>query len=83
MKQKIYILISITWLFCLPMMAQNSYDKMKLESEMLKLISTPERDRFIEVTEQLKAKCQSEGDERLFYITWGNQATYEATHQVR
>ena len=82
MKQKTYILLlSITSLFCLPMIAQNSYDKMKLESEMLKLISTPERDRFIEVTEQLKAKCQSEGDERLFYITWGNQATYEATHQ--
>ena len=81
MKQKTLLLLSITCLLSLSVMAASSYEKMKLESEVLKLLSTPERDRFFEVTEQLKAQSQIEGDERLFYITWGNQATYEATHQ--
>ena len=48
---------------------------------MLRLISTPDREKFTEVTEQLKAECHKQGDERLFYIAWGNQATFEATHQ--
>ena len=35
----------------------------------------------MKVTEQLKAECQKYGNEQLFYIAWGNQSTYEATHQ--
>ena len=54
---------------------------MKMESEMLRLISSPDRDAFTEVVEELKAECQKQGNERLFYSAWGNQSTYEATHQ--
>ena len=53
----------------------------KLQAEMLRLISTPERDKFLEVTELIKSESQKQGNERLFYIAWGNQSTYEATHQ--
>ena len=61
--------------------AQDNLHKTKLHSEMLQLISQNERDRFMEVTEKLKAECQEQGDERMFYTAWGNQSTYEATHQ--
>jgi len=53
----------------------------RLQAEMLKYISTTDRERFYEVTEQLKQVGQEEGDERLYYTAWGNQAIYEATHQ--
>ena len=53
----------------------------KMESEMLRLISSPDKDAFTEVVEALKAECQKQGNERLFYTAWGNQSTYEATHQ--
>ena len=48
---------------------------------MLRLISTPERDKFIEVSEFVKSESKKQGNERLFYTAWGNQSTYEATHQ--
>jgi len=54
---------------------------MKLKTEMLRLISTSERDNFTEVTEELKDVCQKNGNERLFYEAWGNQSVYEAAHQ--
>ena len=53
----------------------------KLKAEMLRLISTPDREQFMEVTEVLKEESQKEGVERVYYEAWGNQATYEATHQ--
>ena len=53
----------------------------KLKAEMLRLISTPDREQFMEVTEALKEESQKEGVERMYYEAWGNQATYEATHQ--
>ena len=62
-------------------MSQDNLHMMKLQTEMLRLISTDDRDRFMKVTEQLKAESQKQGDERMFYIAWGNQSTYEATHQ--
>ena len=65
----------------LPTMAKDDLQITKLQSEMLRLISTPDRDEFTKVTEELKAECQKQGDERLFYTAWGNQSTYEATHQ--
>lgn len=48
---------------------------------MLRLISTNDKDQFTQVTEELKNLCHQLGDERLFYTAWGNQSTYEATHQ--
>ena len=62
-------------------MAQDYLYITKMQSEMLRLISTDDREKFTEVTEQLKNECKKTGDERLFYIAWGNQSTYEATHQ--
>ena len=53
----------------------------KLRAEMLRYISTPDRAKFTEVTEQLKTLSLEEGDERTFYTAWCNQAIYEATHQ--
>ena len=54
---------------------------MKLEAEMLRLISTTEKEQFTDVTEELKKLSQEQGNERLFYTAWGNQSTYEAAHQ--
>ena len=82
MKQKIYyLLLTFACLMSQPTGAKEDLHLTKLEAEMLKLISTPDRDKFTEVTEQLKSESQKQGDERLFYIAWGNLSTYEATHQ--
>lgn len=61
--------------------AKDDLHLIRLQSEMLRLISANDKDQFIEVTEQLKKECQKTSNERLFYTTWGNQSTYEATHQ--
>ena len=82
MRRMIYLLLlAVTSLMSLPSMAKDNLHLMELQTEMLRLISTPNRDKFTEVTEQLKTECHKLGDERLFYIAWGNQSTYEATHQ--
>ena len=62
-------------------MAQDDKVLMKLKTEMLRLISTEDREQFMKVTEELKKESQTQGVERMFYEAWGNQATYEATHQ--
>ena len=62
-------------------MANNDTDLIKLQAEMLRLISTDDRDQFMKVTDQLKDESLKQGAERMFYKAWGNQATYEATHQ--
>ena len=82
MKRKIYVLLlTVTCLLSMPTMAKGDLHMTELQAEMLRLISTPDREKFTEVTEQLKAECHKQGDERLFYIAWSNQSTYEATHQ--
>ena len=82
MRRKInFLLLIALCLINLPAVAQDDSHLMKLQSEMLKLIGTDDKDQFIEVTEQLKAESQKSGNERLFYTTWGNQSIYEATHQ--
>lgn len=81
MNKKIIYLLSLPCLINLSIAAQNNLHIMKLQAEMLRLISTEERDSFTDVTEQLKVESQKAGDERMFYIAWGNQSTYEATHQ--
>ena len=53
----------------------------RLQAEMLKYISTPDREKFNQTTEQLKQLSKEQGDERTYYTAWGNQAIYEATHQ--
>ena len=82
MSQKInLLLLSVFTFFSLSVEAKDNVNMMKLQAEMLRLISTPEREQFYEVTEQLKSECQKQGDERLFYTAWGNQSIFEATHQ--
>ena len=82
MRRRInFLLLQLFCLISLSTMAQDNLHIMKMESEMLRLISTNDKDAFMEVTEALKAECQKQGNERLFYVTWGNQSTYEATHQ--
>lgn len=82
MRRKIdYLLLPLICLISLNAMAQGNLNMTKMESEMLRLISSPDKDAFMQVTEKLKAECQKQGNERLFYKAWGNQSTYEATHQ--
>lgn len=81
MNQKVRLpLLIITCLISQIMWGQNNLHIIKLQSQMLQLISSPNRDAFFEVTEQLKNECEKSGDERLFYTAWGYQSTYEATH---
>ncbi len=80
LKQNLLVLLIIC-LVSLPSMAKDDIHIMKLKTEMLRLISTSERDNFTAVTEELKDVCQKNGNERLFYEAWGNQSIFEATHQ--
>lgn len=50
---------------------------------MYKYFSTPEQEKFMEVTERLKKKCLEFNDYQAFYKAWGNQAIYFATHDQR
>ena len=75
------ILLAVFCLLSLNVEAEENLKMMKMHSEMLRLLSTPDKEKFTEVTEQLKAETQKLGDERMFYIAWGNQSIYEATHQ--
>ena len=82
MRERInFLMLVFVFLISLPVEAKDDTQLIKLHAEMLRLISTPDKDKFTEVTETLKNICQQQGNERLFYITWGNQSTYEATHQ--
>jgi len=76
-----YLLLTVLCLISLNIVAEENLHMVKMQSEMLRLLSTADKDKFTEVTEQLKAESQKQGDERMFYIAWGNQSTYEATHQ--
>ena len=80
-KKRFFSLLSVVCLMCLSALANDNLQMMKLQAEMLRLISTPDKDQFMEVTEQLKKLAQEQGDERVFYTAWGNQSTYEAAHQ--
>ena len=78
--KKILVLLTVLFTSSLNSAANDDLHIMKLQAEMLRLISTDERDNFLEVTNQLKAESQKQANERMFYIAWGNQSTYEATH---
>lgn len=62
-------------------MAKTDKNTIQLQSEMLKMISSTDRERFYEITEDLKPMSLRNGDERMFYTAWGNEAIFEATHQ--
>lgn len=82
MKKKNHLLIIMMIVLISPaVMAVDHQSQEKLQSEMLRLISTNDKDKFLEVTERLKAESHKAGDERMFYTAWGNQSVYEATHQ--
>ena len=68
-------------LSAIPSQAATTDKLLRLEADMLKYISTNERDSFFIITEQLKEASEEEGEERLFYKAWSKQAVYEATHQ--
>ena len=76
-----FLMLAFACLMALPAMAKDDAQVTKLQTEMLRLICTTDKDKFTEVTEELKKLCQQQGNERLFYTAWGNQSTYEATHQ--
>ena len=80
-KTILMLLAAALWLVSPRVKAEDNLHMMKLQTEMLRLISGNDKDQFMQVTEQLKTACQQQGDERMFYTAWGNQATFEATHQ--
>lgn len=55
----------------------------QLQAEMYEYFSTPEQERFMEVTEKLKEKSLAANNEQMFYKAWGNQAIYLAIHDQR
>ena len=68
----------------LPVQAQSVHQDIKqLQTDMYKYFSTPEQEKFMEITDQLKEKCLEVQDEQLFYKAWGNQAIYLAIHEQR
>lgn len=72
-------------LFCLlgttTTKAANRDELLQLEAKMLEYISTSEREKFYEISNQLKEASESAGNEQLFYKAWSKQAVFEATHQ--
>ena len=80
-KSIILLLLTFVSLTSTAVSSYNEKDVMRLKAHMLRLISTAEREKFYEVSNELKDVCQQLGDERTFYTAWGNQADYEATRQ--
>ena len=77
---KLFALL-ICMFFAMDMKAAANDELISLEAEMLKYMETNDRETFIKVSDKLKKESKDEGDERMFYKAWGNQAIYEATHQ--
>lgn len=61
--------------------ADDTDELMRLKADMLKHISTNDRDSFFTLSERLKEASEKAGNERLFYEAWSKQAFYEATRQ--
>ena len=75
------IALFVSLFYSAAMQAVSEEELIRLEAEMLRYISTSERDTFNIVTEQLKKASNEAGNERLFYKAWSKQALYEAMHQ--
>ncbi len=80
MLKKLFALFTAL-LCCATMQAVSNDDLASLEAEMLRLVSTGNRDSFYIVSDQLKEACEDAGNERLYYYAWSKQAFYEAAHQ--
>lgn len=71
MRQKInFLIIVLACLVSLPVKAKDDVQLMRLQAEMLRLISTNDKEQFTKVTEDLKNLCNQHGNERLFYTAW-------------
>ena len=81
MMQQLVLLLALLFGCNMQAGAEENAQLLKLKAEMLKYISSPDRDQFMAITKQLMAESQQAGDERMYYTAWGNQAVYEATHQ--
>ena len=82
--KKHFLLIFVSLFGMMSAQAQSLHKEIEqLQTDMYKYFSTPDQDKFMEVTEQLKAKCLEVNDEQLFYKAWGNQAIYLSTHEQR
>lgn len=81
--QKNRILLVVFALFCVLAVKAQSPEIKELQAEMYKYFSTPEQEKFMEVTEALKEECKAANEDQLFYKAWGNQAIYLATHEQR
>ena len=79
-RLKLFVLLGCMF-FAASMNAATNDELMSLEAEMLKYIDTNDREAFTRAAEKLKTASKVEGDERMFYKAWGNQAVYDATHQ--
>ena len=77
---KLFTLLSCLF-FAMDIRAAASDELISLEAKMLKYMDTNDRETFMKVSEKLKKESKDEGEERMFYKAWGNQAIYEATHQ--
>ena len=83
MKNRICLVV-LFLIGVLPIQAQSSVKGMEeLQTEMYKYFSTPEQEKFMEVTEMLKQKSLEVNDEQTFYKAWGNQAIYLSNHDQR
>ena len=77
---KLFVLLGC--IFCVTgLRAAASDELISLEAEMLKYMDTNDREAFMKTAEKLKTLSKEEGDERILFKAWGNQAIYEATHQ--
>ena len=79
-----FLIVVFFLLGIMPVQAQSVHQEIqRLQTDMYKYFSTPEQDRFMEVTDSLKEKCLEVNDEQLFYKAWGNQAIYLGIHEQR
>ncbi len=75
------IISILLWLCYMPLQAgvqQTSPTMEKLKEEMHQLFTKSDKEKFMQVTEQLKKECQAVDNDELFYKTWANQVMYDA-----
>jgi len=58
-------------------------EKEQLRQAMYKYFNAGKQKEFFETTKRLKAICQKEGDEKLFYKAWGNEAIFTSNRKNR
>ncbi len=76
-----FLLLALLCLICAPSWAavhQTTDSMEKLKDEMHQLFSQSDKEKFMQVTEQLKKECLEVNNVELFYKAWANQVMYEA-----